>query len=192
MKDARAFAIVLVLLSVVGMLCACSRDFGKQKEYHKGDPNIANEKYNQLLVEWAYDKKYPNDIYADFPDFFGGAYVGNHGNLVIMLTRQDEEIEAYFAELIGLDNVVFETAEYSFETLIAQTDAAAASIQDVNAKYHGAVSSVGTSIADNAINVYINMTVVEKYDLKVRKICNALTDYPNIVVVEVQGYDQPA
>ena len=32
MKKVSAFAVLLVLISVVGMLSACSRDFGKQKE----------------------------------------------------------------------------------------------------------------------------------------------------------------
>lgn len=192
MKKSRFFAVLLVVFLVVGFLCGCDRASTDAKQYPEGDPNIANEKYNQLLVEWAFDKKYPNDIYADFPDFFGGAYVGDHGNLVIMLTRKDEEIEDYFEELIGLDNVLFELSDYSFETLVAESDAAAAAMNEVNDKYHGAVSSVGISIPDNAINVYVNVTVVEKYDLNVKKVCGALTSYPNIRVVEVEGYDEPA
>lgn len=192
MKKFRFFAVLLVFFLAIGSLHGCDLASADAKQYPKGDPNIANEKYNQLLVEWAFDKKYPNDIYADFPDFFGGAYVANHGNLVIMLTRQDKEIEDYFEELIGLDNVVFELTDYSFETLVAESDAAAAAMNEVNDKYHGAISSVGISIADNAINVYVNMTVVEKYDLNVKKVCSTLTSYPNIRVVEVKGYDEPA
>ena len=192
MKRIRLFSVLLVLLLVVGMLYGCKSASGDAKQYPKGDPDIANEKYNQLLVEWAFDKNYPNDIYADFPDFFGGAYIGDHGNLVILLTEQNEEIEDYFADLIGLDNVIFEMTDYSFATLISESDAAAAAVNDVNASYHGAISSVGISIPDNAINVYVNMTVVEKYDLNVKNVCSTLTSYPNIRVVEVKGYDEPA
>lgn len=183
-----AFALILI----IGLQAGCSLNDGTVRTYPQGDPNIAMDKYNQLLVEWAFDKNYPNDMYADFPDYFGGAYIGAHGNLVIMLTRQDKQIEDYFDELIGLDNVVFEHTTYPFETLVAESDSATAKIVEVNDEYHGAISSVGISIPDNAINIYINMHVVEKYDLDVKQICSALTPYENICVVEVSGYDEPA
>ena len=192
MKKVRLLLVAFALILIIGLQTGCGLNDGTVRTYPQGDPNIAMDKYNQLLVEWAFDKNYPNDIYADFPDFFGGAYIGAHGNLVIMLTHQDKQIEDYFDKLIGLDNVVFEKTTHSFETLVSESDAAAGRIAEVNSAYHGAVSSVGISIPDNAINVYINMNIVEEYDLDVKQLCNALTAYENICIVEVSGYDEPA
>ena len=37
--------------------------------------NIACGKYNLLLKKWAYDPNYIDDVNADFPEFYGGAYI---------------------------------------------------------------------------------------------------------------------
>ena len=192
MKKFRLMVVLLVCFLVIGTLFGCDSIPNAQEEYPEGDPNIAGEKYNQLLMEWAYDKNYPNDVYADFPEFYGGAYIGDHGNLVILLTKQDKETTAYFENLIGLENVVFETVKFSYQTLVAESDAAVATREDVNAQYYGAISSLGISVPDNAINIYINKNIVESYDLDIQQICTALTSFPNVCVVEVAGYDEPA
>lgn len=197
MKSARFVALLFAIVFVIGLFAACDtadHDTLQSAEvsYPQGDPNIANEKYNTLLVHWAFDKNFPNDVYADFPEFYGGAYIGTHGNLVILLTERNDDTIGYFEELIGLDNVVFEEAEYSYGMLVEEKDAAVAAIAGVNERYHRAVSSVGISVPDNAINLYLNMTVVEEHDLDIQQICAALTSFPNIRVMEVSGYDEPA
>lgn len=192
MKKIRLFLVVLALFFMIGMQTGCALKDGAVRAYPQGDPNIAMEKYNQLLVEWAYDKAFPNDMYGDFPEFYGGAYIGDHGNLVILLTDRNSQNEAYFEELIGLDNVVFETVKYSYKTLIAESDAAVAAKDKVNEAYFDAISALGISVVDNAINVYVNMDVVDANDLDVQQIIADLTDYPNVQIIETQGYDEPA
>ena len=192
MRKVRLYVMVLVVSMLMGMLCGCGFENGTVRAYPQGDPNVALEKYNKLLVEWAYDKNFPNDVYADFPEFYGGAYIGGHGNLVILLTQQNSHNEAYFEEIIGLDNVVFETVKYSYKMLIEKSDAAVMVMDAVNQQYYNAVSSLGISVEDNAINVYMNMDVVEQYELDVQEIRAALTDYPNVKIIETRGYDEPA
>ena len=112
--------------------------------------------------------------------------------MVILLTQQNSHNEAYFEEIIGLDNVVFETVKYSYKMLIEKSDAAVMVMDAVNQQYYNAVSSLGISVEDNAINVYMNMDVVEHYELDVQEILAALTDYPNVKIIETRGYDEPA
>lgn len=196
MKKSRRYIAILAFLFVIGMFCGCdiaaTDSQAKQSTYPQGDPDVAVEKYNQLLLEWAFDKNFPNDTHANFPEFYGGAYIGEHGNLVILLTKHDDETVNYFSDLIGLDNVVFESVQNSYKSLIAASESAVATMEKVNTEYFGSVSSVGVSVPDNAINVYLNRNVIEEHSLDVQRICSALTDYPNVRVIEVAGYDEPA
>lgn len=44
--------------------------------------NDANEKYNTLLQYWAYDPQFIDDVNANFPTFYGGAYIDAEKNLL--------------------------------------------------------------------------------------------------------------
>lgn len=152
---------------------------------------VSNEKYNTLLKHWAYDKEYPNDEYAAFPSFFGGAYLDEEKNLVIQLTSQDDSIIAYFKELIDLENVVFEEVDFPYTRLVAEKDAAVSKLVEANATNLDAITGIGISIPKNSVNLYICKSDLEKNSIDIQSVVNSLTDFSNINIIETHGKDQP-
>ena len=80
--------------------------------------SIAIDKYNKLLLTWAYDPKHPSDTNADFPSFYGGSYLDANKELIIMVTILNEEIERYFSEIIDMTDVRLEIVNSSYSELL--------------------------------------------------------------------------
>lgn len=202
MKNVKKILAIVLVLSLVlpifsltaaatfnGSIDTSDEPFATYSEYKE---SVAIEKYNILLAHWAYDKRYPSDEYADFPSFYGGAYIDDSKNLVIQLTSLDKSIIAYFKNLIDLNDVVFEKVEYSFSTLIVEKDAAVAKMAEANTKYAETITAIGLSMQKNAINMYLDMPSVERHQIDVKEICNYLTSFERINIIEANGKDQPA
>ena len=150
----------------------------------------ANQKYNLLLKEWSRDKEYVDDAYADFPSFYGGAYIDSNKNLVILLTEINKNNIKYFGELIELTDVVFEEAKYSYTELVKEKDAATEQMMLRREEYNDVVVGVGVSIPDNMVNLYIITDNVAKKNLDVEDIRDGLSSFPNVKIVSVKGKAQ--
>ncbi|MCI8480853.1 MAG: S1 family peptidase [Oscillibacter sp.] len=122
--------------------------------------SISLEKYNTLLMAWSTIPHIPSDRYANFPSFFGGAYIDENKELVIQVTDNNSDIMEYFAELIDLENVRFQTAENSLAELLEikyelnkrissnTSDPLRLSAQD------SLIDGTGISIPNNSVNLY--------------------------------------
>ena len=153
--------------------------------------NESNNKYCALLTEWAYDKQNISDTYADFPEFYGGAYIDDDFNLVIQVTELTDEIVDYFAKIIDLENVSFETVNYPFSTLIAEHDLISEQIQNNPDDDNIAnIVGVGISIPENSINLYVLMpksraNAVAYY----ANVKESVTAFDNVIIVERESKD---
>lgn len=154
--------------------------------------NIANEKYNVLLKEWATDPQVIDDVNANFPSFYGGAYINHNKELVIQVTELSEEISSYFAALINLENVVFEEVEYSFEELKNQKDVIASKMdEDSTEPLISQITGVGISIPDNAVSLYIvTSDNTKSIDLQTQ-IQSQLSTFDNIKIIPTSEKDMP-
>lgn len=94
--------------------------------------------------------------------------------------------------MIDLTNVLFEEVKYPFSTLITERDAAVAKMVETNTKYADTISAIGLSMQNNAINLYLDMSSVERHQIDVKDICNYLTSFERINIIEATGKDQPA
>lgn len=150
--------------------------------------NDAIEKYNALLYEWAYDKDRIDDVHADFPDYYGGAYINDKQQLVIQVTELSDAVETELSDIISLDNVVFEEVTYSYTTLVSekeelidawQTDEAIASADEVTA--------IGVDIKDNAVAVYIDSSQKSRLYVQTVKDCKEAINFENIKPVYGSG-----
>ena len=105
-----ALLLVVTMLPVSGMASAIG-NIGTTDEglttAQEAKENRANDKYTTLLTHWAYDKEHIDDVYADFPSFYGGAYINDDQELVIQVTNSDAETMTYFKNLIDLTDVKF-------------------------------------------------------------------------------------
>lgn len=144
----------------------------------------ANEKYNILLNEWAYDKEYIDDVNANFPEYYGGAYIDND-DLVIQVTSLNDEIREYFAELIDLNGVIFEEVTYSFEELKVEQQKIEELMTSDELPFK--IVGVGISIKSNSITAYIDNS---QKKLSVNDIKKELSDFANIEIEFSEG-DEP-
>ena len=202
MKNAKKILAIVLVLSLVlpifsltaaatsnGSIDASDEPLSTFQQYKE---NIANEKYNILLMHWAYDKEYPSDEYADFPSFYGGAYIDESKNLVIQVTEYDKAKVEYFKKLIDLDSVVFEQVEYSYAKLVEEKDAAVANMAATNREFSDTITGIGISIPKNAVNIYIYKPNIQKYSYNIQSVVDALTEFDKINIIETTGRDAPS
>lgn len=117
---------------------------------------LSSDKYNHLLQVWSKDPNYPSDIDANFPDFYGGAYVDDNKELVITVTSLDEETTDYFKDLIDLEHVRFSLVDHSLQELFdvqAEIDSYLQSGTDK--EICSAITGTGITQRENAVNVYV-------------------------------------
>lgn len=108
---------------------------------------MSTEKYNLLLQTWSEDPDCPDDRYADFPDFYGGAYIDKDKSLVIQVTRLDGEVEEYFRSLIDMDNVRLNRVDCSLQELFDRQEAIDRHVDEADG-IAAAVRDVGTFRGD--------------------------------------------
>lgn len=144
--------------------------------------NVAIEKYNQLLIEWSSNPKHFNDITADFPEFYSGAYLNDEREFIIQVTELNEDIIAYFGGIIDISDVVFEVVEYSYKDLLKEHDSIVeVMLSNSDDTIISNISGVGISLPDNSINLYIVISEVNTYsdDLSI-EVKNKISSFKNI------------
>lgn len=144
------------------------------------DQSDAIEKYNALLTEWAYDKNMIDDVHADFPDYYGGAYLEGE-QLVIQVTELNDAVKEELAGIISLENVVFEEVTYAYTELVSANDALVEALQDTEMRAAlNAVTEMGVDIKDNSVYVGIAAAENSETALQVIDTCNEITGFENI------------
>ena len=158
--------------------------------------SISLEKYNTLLMAWSTIPHIPSDRYANFPSFFGGAYIDENKELVIQVTDNNSDIMEYFAELIDLENVRFQTAENSLAELLEikyelnkrissnTSDPLRLSAQD------SLIDGTGISIPNNSVNLYVKPDSVSTIaaDASAATIESLITGLSNIQIVSLESH----
>lgn len=156
--------------------------------------NEANEKYNKLLETWAYNPQFIDDVNANFPTFYGGAYINGEKKLVIQVTSCDESVVGYFENIIDLTNVIFEEVKYSYDEL-KQAHAEIAEKMDATStdSLISNIAGVGISFPDNAVSLYlVTSESVAKSDSIRKEIQNKVSTFDNIKIITTPTKDTPS
>lgn len=193
MKKFIAFVLAFVLCCT-SCITAFAADTTKNvisTETLQSKEDEANAKYNQLLREWAHNPEYIDDICADFPSFYGGAYIDSEKNLVIQVTELSDANIAYFSSIIDLDNVQFEVVNFSFSELMAEYEAILSQIKKENTRVSECpIDGVGLSMRNNAINLYIiqpENAIASTYSIQ--ETIDTVTTFENIRIIESTEQD---
>lgn len=59
----------------------------------------------------------PDTIERYYPDYYGGSYLNDKGQLVILVTDDTEEIKQKICSFAGSDDIIFEPARFSYAQL---------------------------------------------------------------------------
>lgn len=142
------------------------------------------EKYNILLKTWSRNPDYPDDRNADFPSFYGGAFIDDYKNLVIKVTEYNSSVEEYFADLIDLENVRFAHAECALIDLFeiqSQLNERIVSLDNENQQE--LVEGTGISIADNCVNLYVQADTDEVRVATAEDLSDIVADLEHVQII---------
>lgn len=154
--------------------------------------NDSIEKYNALLKEWAYDEAKIDDVKADFPDYYGGAYIDDDHKLVIQVTEISDEVRKELSDIISLDNVVFEKVNYPYAVLVSEKEKLIDAWQtDANIDAIDDITAIGVDVADNAVAVYVDSSGKGRIYHEMENDCKELTDFAGIKMVYGCGESEP-
>ena len=133
-----------------------AQESSTSKEELQRIAELSSDKYNHLLQVWSKNPNYPSDIDANFPDFYGGAYVDDNKELVILVTTLDDKTINYFGDLIDLEHVRFSLANHSFQELLRTQEAIDHYLasDDLDEKFSTLITGTGISVKENAVTVY--------------------------------------
>lgn len=82
----------------------------------------ANEKLVKLLESFGTTINRFNQLLPNYPEYYGGAYISEKGNLVIYIHGDQEKGMRAVIATIGSGNIEFKKAEYSYSNLTAIMD----------------------------------------------------------------------
>jgi len=143
--------------------------------------NIANDKYNTLLAKWAYNPNFIDDVKANFPLFYGGAYIDENKELVIQVTKLDDDIRKYFSDMIDLTDTRFEVVKYSFEKLKAEKDNIVKKMNSTSKD--DLISSMGISFSKNSVSLYLCLPEnISTADID-ESVKNKISSFENIDII---------
>lgn len=135
----------------------------------------ANEKLDKLLKFFG----------ENAPDYYGGAFINEKGNLVINIKGDLNAGKDKISKIIGSENVVFQNKKYSQAELTKMMDFLNAFAQNpANKKYTQNLMSWGLNEYDNRIDVGMKDTSPEK----IKEFREHVTDFPAIKFFKSCGF----
>lgn len=197
--------VLSIIISISLILCSCilsnqevyaeekafpdekiTREITVENEILEGE---ALDKYNKLLLSWSYDG-IVSDTCAEFPAFYGGAYLNEKKELVIQVTSLSDEIKRYFSDIIDTNNVVFEVVETSYAELLKEHSRIEQILyKEKKNDLEKMIVGVGMSVMNNSVKLYLDCdeNTLEKKWLteKMQK----LTDVNKVCLEVVKGGD---
>lgn len=176
------FVLTMLIFTFSGYAAESTDGFNPVTDSELNKMTDAGEKYNIMLTEWAIDGKV-SDSHANFPEFYGGAYIDDDNNLVINVTPLNDDVKAYFAGLFDLENVIFVEAKYSYSEILEKYELVSQEVfyEDNPRSELSNVNGVGIAVKENGINLYVDTDSV----LSEEEIDNIKSyyDFENFVII---------
>ena len=123
-------------------------------------PRIDAPEYMDVILDIC--KKEQINAVKDFPDYYGGMYVQN-GNDVVLLVEDTSENRAEICRLLGITEslTTFRTVKYSHNYLTLLQDKISKAMQNKEFK-----SVIGSGLMDAQNHILVTMTKEDKEDIK--------------------------
>lgn len=162
-------SIILVALMAVQM-CAFSVVEPDGTEYFAYITNpetrkdSSTNKYNKLMSIWSKDGKNSEFANMNYPDFYGGMWLGDDGSLEIAVVGLNEQTKKYFSDIIDITDVTFVEAKCSYSAIYLENKRISELMENPKTEAEKAIGGVG--IGKNTIFIMFNcdsMAQAEEY-----------------------------
>lgn len=183
---------ILCLVGILGFVSNEADAAGEliESAFVSGDiqdkENIAIQKYNLLLKEWAYNPLNVDDINANFPDYYGGAYINEDKKLVINTTELNDNVLSEIGNIIDLTDVEFVEVEYSFEQLKEEqmniVNRLSSDVSICSADEY--IEGIGISVKNNSVYVQADTSSQEEMLLVTEGVDETLSILENVIIVD--------
>ena len=118
---------------------------------------LSSDKYNHLLQVLRKYLNYSIDTDTNFPNFYVGSSTGDNNDMIIYVTRLDQDVIDYFGNIIDLNHVQFSKVTNSYQELLNAQEAIDFYIDNCEDKeICSAITGTGISEDNNAVNIYIS------------------------------------
>lgn len=126
---------------------------------------LSNDAYNLLLRAFADEGN--GSLLSYFPDYYAGAYIDSEGHLVILTNNANESDLKRITDICKNDDILFETAKYSYNELIEIKGSILKRGQEIMENDIVTNEAFSVGIRDNENKVYV--TVSDPADIQLRE-----------------------
>lgn len=158
-RKALSFLLTLCLLLSITMIAnASSNSSDGAGEIVKDErlirEGLANKQYDSMIR--AMEKKYEDE----FPEYYGGAFVNENGDLVVCKVSENEDSEKEIVEMTNNPKIITRTVKYSYNDLYTVYSEISQAMSDFNEgkrseKILGDIKCTKTCETDNTVIVEI-------------------------------------
>ena len=144
---------------------------------------ISLQKYNDLIKFWCGNTGLADEAAAEYPDFYGGAYLDEKRSLVLLVTSDEDAAAAYFSDLIDMENVSIKTVKYNYKTLLAEQARIASLIPTYEGEAIKRITGVGIDVKGNAVALYIETDFPGDTERLEREIAENISRFERITII---------
>ena len=144
---------------------------------------ISLQKYNNLIKFWCGNTRLADEAVAEYPDFYGGAYLDEKHSLVLLVTSDEDAATAYFSDLIDMENVSVKTVQYNYRTLLAEQARIASLIPTFEGEAIKRITGVGIDVKGNAVALYVETDYANDADLLENEVAEKISRFGRITII---------
>lgn len=154
-----------------------------------GNQEIANEIYSSLLQSYGlvdlskYDGNdetfvgKPELISADYPSYYGGAYINDKGNLIVLVTAPIDDCRDTIEKISQKENFIVKHCQYSYKELLEVKEKIQKIHNDnLESNIFKNITAYGVSDSENLI--FVEMEVLSKEHIQLFK--EKISNFPMI------------
>ena len=144
---------------------------------------ISLQKYNDLIKFWCGNTGVADEAAAEYPDFYGGAYLDEERALVLLVTSDENAAAAYFSDLIDMEHVTIRTVQYNYWTLLKEQAQIAALMPTFEGTLIKRITGVGIDIKGNAVALYVETDHADDADLIKKEVAEKISRFDRITII---------
>lgn len=144
---------------------------------------ISLQKYNDLIKFWCGNTGVADEAAAEYPDFYGGAYLDEERALILLVTSDENAAAAYFSDLIDMEHVTIRTVQYNYWTLLKEQAQIAALMPTFEGTLIKRITGVGIDIKGNAVALYVETDHADDADLIKKEVAEKISRFDRITII---------